>query len=59
MTTDFATVHQDDALINGLGAVVPTLPAGDVLAAILRAWRDDVDAEPIREFDSLRERLAS
>src|SRR5436190_11600988 len=47
---DFSLVHADDEFLDALGATDPD-PGGnfadDRLAALLLAWRDDVDAEPI------------
>lgn len=53
---DFSLVHADDAFLDALGAAIrgETPVESDVrddeLAALLSSWRDDVDAEPIKEL---------
>ncbi|MBC6446282.1 anti-sigma-D factor RsdA [Actinokineospora xionganensis] len=53
---DFSLVHADDAFLDALGAAIrgetpdETSVRDDELAALLSSWRDDVDAEPIREL---------
>lgn len=53
---DFALVYADDAYLDDLGGAVPGEPV-DELAAMLLAWRDAVDAEPIHEL-AIRRRSA-
>jgi hypothetical protein len=44
-------VHADDEFLDALGAAEPDPSlADDRLAALLLSWRQDVDAEPIREL---------
>lgn len=57
MVDDFAAIRRDDALVDGLGAARPTVPAGDTLARMLRGWRDAVDSEPFAVFAVPAERL--
>lgn len=53
---DISLVHADDAFLDALGAAIRgEIPdensvRDDELAALLSSWRDDVDAEPIKEL---------
>ncbi|MGH3864335.1 anti-sigma-D factor RsdA [Actinokineospora sp.] len=53
---DFSLVHADDAFLDALGGAIrgevpdETSVRDDELAALLSSWRDDVDAEPIKEL---------
>lgn len=50
---DFSLVHADDEFLDALGAVEADQDrdfADDRLAALLLAWRNDVDSEPITEL---------
>lgn len=52
---DFSLVHADDEYLDALGAGRPDADrfGGDEIAALLLAWRDAVDAEPIHQLVAL------